>query len=133
MHRASLISVVLAAGLATSIALAAPNKVETEFQALGASTVTGKATIDAMNTGGSIVHAAIRGLTPGVEYISLVYQQDGSCASGGITTELARFTANPAGVANFNEKVALELSAFRSISIQRVSDNSVQACAPVTP
>ena len=130
MHRVSLLSVILAACLATSIALAAGDKVSTDFQSLAASGVTGKADLNPMKAGQTFVHGSLRGLAPGVEYVSLIYQ-DGSCTAGGPTTEVARYTANNTGTANFNQKVDVDITTIKSISVQRVSDNALQACAPV--
>ena len=130
MRRVSLLPVVLAAFLAASIAVAAGDKVTTDFQALSASGVTGKADLNPMKAGQTLVHGSLRGLSPDVEYVSLIYQ-DGSCTAGGPTTEVARFKGGPAGTANFNQKVDLDITAIKSISVQRVSDNALQACAPV--
>ena len=132
MHRVSLLSVVLAACLATSIAVAASDKIEAEFTSLGASGVSGKADLNPMKAGETLIHAQLRGLTPNTEYVSLVYQESGDCVAGGATTELARFTVNPSGQVNFNQKIALDITSIRSISVQRVSDNVAQACASVS-
>ena len=82
---------------------------------------------------GTLIHESLRGLEPGVEYVSFLYEQNKTCASGIPTTEVMRFTANPAGIATFNTKVDVELSQIGSISVQRVSDNTLLACASVTP
>ena len=131
MHRVSLLSVVLAACLASTIALAANDKLTADFGSLSASGVTGKAGLNPSKQGETFVHAQLQGLEPGVEYVSLIYD-NGTCGTGGPTTEVARFKANPAGTANWNEKVAKDISAIKSISVQRVSDSSLQACAPVS-
>src|SRR5262245_7396954 len=132
MHRFSLLAVLLAACLTTSIAVAANDKITAEFTALAASGVTGKAAVNPMKAGQTQIHGQLRGLTPNAEYVSLVYQESGDCTSGGVSTEVARFTENPSGGANFNQKIALDIASIRSISVQRVSDNAVQACASVS-
>src|SRR5262245_8434933 len=130
MHRVSLLSVLLAAVVITSVAVAANDRVTANFESLAASGVTGTANLNPTKASETLVHGSLRGLAPNVEYVSLIYQ-NGTCTSGGVTTELARFRANPAGVANFNQKVPLDMSAIKSISVQRASESSLQACAAV--
>jgi hypothetical protein len=47
--------------------------------------------------------------------------------------EIARFRANPAGIAVFNARTDVQLTEIRSLSIQHGSDLTLQACASVTP
>lgn len=130
MHRVSLASVVLVACLAASIAVAAGDKVTANFETLAASGITGSADLNPQKQGTTFVHASLRGLEPNVQYVSRIYQA-GGCTAGGPTTELARFTANTAGVANFNQKIDMDISSIKSISVQRASDDLLQACASV--
>jgi hypothetical protein len=72
------------------------------------------------------------GLVPNTQYLSIAYE-GGTCgpdATGSVLVN--RFTANANGIANFTQQVPKDLSVIRSVSIQLVSDNSVQACGAVT-
>jgi len=131
MRRVPVLPIVLAACLVSSIALAASNRVNATFESLSASGIQGSADLNSVASG-TLIHESLRGLVPGVEYVSFIYQQDKTCASGVPTTQVMTFTANPAGIATFNTKVDLELSQIGSISVQRVSDNALLACASVT-
>ena len=128
----SLVAVLLAACLVTPV-LAANDKVSATYESLGANGVAGHADLNPMPQGGTFVSTALRGLAPGVEYAAVIYQQSGSCAAGGPSTEILRFTANKAGNANFAQKVTLDLSNIHSIGILRTNDNTAQACASVSP
>ena len=132
MRRVPVLSFVLAACLVSAIALAASNRVNATFESLSASGVQGNADLNSVAKG-TLIHESLRGVEPGVEYVSFLYEQNKTCASGIPTTEVMRFTANPAGIATFNTKVDVELSQIGSISVQRVSDNTLLACASVTP
>ena len=133
MHRFSLLVVALAVCLVGSVALAANDRVTATFETLAASGITGTADLNPNPQGGVQIHGTLRGLEPGVQYMSVIYQQGSTCGAGVPTTEAARFVANPAGNANFNSKVPLQLTQIGSISVQRVSDSSLLACAAVTP
>ena len=133
MHRISVLSVVLAACLISAVAIAAKDKASATFEPLSASGISGSADLLSMQQGETKVHASLRGLTPGTEYVSRVYKGNQTCATGGETIEAARFVANPAGIVTFNAKVPVGLSDIGSISIQLASDDALQACASVTP
>jgi len=131
MHRVSLMSSILAVCLASTIAFAASDKVTTQFESFAASGVTGQAGLNPTKQGQTDIHAQLRGLAPNVEYVSLIYD-NGSCTTGGTTVEAARFKSNGSGIANWNQKIDVDITAIKSISVQRVSDNALQACAPVS-
>ena len=97
------VPVILAACLAASSAFAAKDIVVASFESLSASGVSGQVRLNPMPGGGTQVHANLEGLQAGVEYVSLSYQGE-ACATG-TSTELARFTANPAGRATFHQQV----------------------------
>ncbi len=132
MRRVPVLSVVLAAFLVSSIALAASNRVSATFESLSASGIQGSADLNSLAKG-TVIHESLRGLTPGVQYVSFIFQQNATCASGSPTTQVNQFTANPSGMATFNAKVDVDLAQIGSISIQRVSDNALLACASVAP
>lgn len=133
MRTSFVVPVILAASLASVVALAANDKVSASFESLSASGVTGRAELNPVPAGGTLIHGSVRGLQPSTEYVSRVYGQDQSCGVGTPSELIVRFESNPAGLAQFNKKVAQELTAIRSISIELASDNTVLACAPVTP
>ncbi len=130
MRRFSLLPVVLAAGLASTIALAASDRVTATFESLSASGVSGEARLNPMAQGGTLIQANLKGLQPNTDYVSFIYQ-NGTCATG-TSTELVRFTANSAGIAVFHQQVSEDITAIGSISVQLASDLTVQACATVT-
>ncbi len=130
MKRFTVIPTVLAVGLIASIALAASDRIVAPFESLTSSGVSGEVRLNPMSAGTVQVHASIRGLQPNVQYVSLIYT-NGSCTTGGSSVQLAQFTANPKGSAQFTTQVNQDLTTIKSISIQLVSDLSVQACASI--
>ena len=126
------VPVLLAACLVSAVAIAANDKVEATFQSLQASGVTGEAVLDALPGGGTRIHVSLRGLEPNAIYTSSTFEISQECGVGTPSVMLEQFTANPAGVINFNRKVPQEITSISSISVVRVSDSSLQACAPVT-
>lgn len=129
--RSRLVVPVLLAACLVSVAYAASNKVEATFQSLQASGVTGQVVLKPMPNGGTQIHASIEGLAPNTEYLSSVYLGDQVC--GGAGELIVSFTSNPAGKAKWNERVSPEITAIGSVSVQRQSDNLLQACAGITP
>jgi hypothetical protein len=131
MLRSSVLSVVLAACLAT-VAFAAKDKATANFEAAASGvTIAGTADLTATPQGQTKIHGQLRGLEAGAQYVSLVYQGNATCGSGSPTVVVERFTANPAGNAVFNANVMVTLDQIGSISIQKVSDNSLVACGAV--
>ena len=131
MHRPQVLSLVLAACLASTVAFAAKDRATANFEASASSPgITGAADLSATPQGETLVHAQLRGLEAGAQYVSFVYQGNATCASG-TPMAVAQFAANPAGVATFNAKLKVDLTQIGSISIQRVSDNSLVACGTV--
>ena len=129
MRRKVLPLVVLAVGLASTVALAANDKKTATFESLSASGVTGDVQLNPMPQGGIRIHASIRGLEPNTQYVSYIYQ-NGTCATG-TSTELIRFTSNPSGIANYNKLASQNLTDIQSISVQLASDQSLRACASI--
>ena len=127
------VPVLLAACLVSAVAIAANDKVEASFQSFSASGVGGKAVLDAVPAGGTLVHVSLEGLTPGMQYVSRVYSLDQSCGTGTPSEQIQLFEANPAGRAQWNTRIGTDIVDIRSISIEAASDNQLQACASVTP
>ena len=138
MRRLSVVPVVLAACLTATIALAARETATANFESLSASGVQGEATLRAMpangaQVGGTQIHGSLTGLQPGVEYVVQLFTGSQNCASGTPSALVVRVTANPAGQAVFNQKVDTELATIGSLGVQKVSDQSWQACAAIAP
>ena len=121
----------LAICLVSAVALAGSDRITAQFEALTASGISGEARLNPMVQGTTRIQVQLKGLQPNAEYVSLVFE-NGTCASG-VSTQLATFTANPAGIAVVHNDVALDISTIRSISVQLASDPTVLACAAVTP
>jgi len=101
-----------------------------DLTALSASGVSGKAQlVEAAN--GVNVALQVKGLRPGIEYTAQFYQNS-SCQPEATTNLIERFTANPSGGASINAKLTKHLPDFGSISVVLASDETVQACGPVT-
>lgn len=133
MRRHLAIITALAACLIVSIALAAPSRVPITFQSFSASGVSGEGTLSEMPTGDVQLHVSLRGLEPNVRYSALIYTASQTCDEATASQQVIQFQANPAGIAAWNEKVAADLNTISSVGIRLVSDNSLQACASVTP
>lgn len=133
MRRFWVVPVLLAACITSTAALAAQDKATATFESLGAAGISGEATLRALPTGGTQIHATIRGLEPGVEYFVALYPDNQTCAAGSASQQVVRVIPNPAGMVTFNEWVSNDLALIGSLSVQLVSDQSVQACAAVTP
>ena len=132
--RLSPVFVALAALLVAAVAFAAkPPSGTANITSLAASGISGSADIKFEQSGLARVHESISGLTPGVEYESLVYTGSTTCGSG-TSAVLMTFTANASGRANFNVIAPPQVSPTEgsaSISVQRVSDNALLACGEI--
>jgi len=132
--RLPVLFVALAALLVTSVAFAAkPATGTANISALSASGISGIADLRFdQQSGLARVHESLSGLTPGVQYVSLVYSGSTTCGSGS-SVVLMTFTANAAGRANFQVDAPPQVNANpgASISVQRVSDNALLACGEI--
>jgi|SwirhirootsSR1_FD_contig_31_2391483_length_501_multi_4_in_0_out_0_1 hypothetical protein len=105
--RSTLVLSVLAAVLVASAAFAAkPQTATAELSSLAASGIIGSADFRADGDGNVRVHEQLSGLTPGAEYVSVIYLASATCGSGAVRVEIMQFTANNAGRANFNVALA---------------------------
>jgi len=125
------VTAVLAACLITSVAYAQADKVNVTFESFAASGVTGSASLNPMPNGEVLIHAQLKGLEPNAEYVVFIYDQSLTCGEGTSSAQILTFTANPAGIANWNERVARELPTIDSIGIRIQSTSSLVACATV--
>jgi len=124
------IPVLLAACLVASIAVAQSDRKTTSFQSLAASGVSGDVTLNPMPDGEVLVHSTVKGLVAGTQYQVFVFDQNSTCGAG-TSVQIATITANPAGNANINQRVALGISSFQSIGIRQEPANTLVACATV--
>jgi hypothetical protein len=133
MRKHLAVSILLAACVVASAAVAAPDKVTATFETLGASGVTGEVVLDPMPNGDVRIHAKLDGLEPNTEYTVLLYDASGSCADLTTTIEEVTFTSNPAGKIVLNQRVDSanidNVADVQSIGVRLASDNSLVACA----
>ena len=136
--RSPLVLSVLAALLVASVALAdKPQTATATIDQLGASGISGTADLRIDQSGNARIHEQLSGLTPGAEYVSVIYLNTQSCGSGlgVVPVELMTFTANPAGRATFNTVIPPQavpaVEGGASISIQQGS--TLLACGVVVP
>jgi hypothetical protein len=101
---------------------------------VGGSGVTGKVNIEQLPHGGTNIHVVAKGLIPGVEYLSLYYENH-TCALEPYDEDdvIGTYTANAAGVGVTQGKLEDDLDEINSISVRRVSDFALLACADVHP
>jgi len=133
MRLTPVLSVAALLVVAASVAFAAkPQTATADIQALSASGITGSADIRFDQQGLAKIHEQLTGLTPGVQYESLVFQGSTTCGSG-TSAVLMTFTANAAGKANFNVSAPpqVNIQSGASISVERVSDSALVACGEV--
>ena len=121
---------VLVAGLAASVAIAAPDKITSPFvdSDIQLGVVEGTATLDPTPQGEVMVHAKLTGLEPGVTYELVLWTEAIACGFGE-TLEVITFEANPAGIANLNRKVAEDINLIGSVSVRVVGAEFPSACA----
>ena len=124
--RSTLVFSVLAALLVASVAIAAkPQTATAQFNELAASGITGTADFRVDANGNARIHEQLSGLTPGGEYVSVIYLSSTTCGSGAVAVPVMTFTANNAGKANFNVELAPQaipaVSGGASITIEQGS------------
>jgi hypothetical protein len=133
MRKHLAVSILLAACVVASAAVAAPDKVTATFETLGASGVTGQVVLDPMPNGDVRIHAKLDGLEPNTEYTVLLYDASGSCADLTTTIEEVTFISNPAGKIVLNQRVDSanidNVEDIQSVGVRLGSDNSLVACA----
>ena len=124
--RSTLVLSVLAALLIASVAFAAkPQTATAQFGELAASGISGSADLRVDANGDARIHEQLSGLTPGVEYVSVIYLASSTCGSGATSVQVMQFTANNAGKANFNVVLAPQavpaISGGASITVEQGS------------
>jgi hypothetical protein len=131
MRPAIAVPVLLAACLVASVATAQNDKITAQFESLAASGVVGDVTINPMPNGEIQLHSTLKGLVPSTDYTVFVFDQNATCGEGTSSVQIVTFRSNPAGIANWNEKVALPLASVQSIGIRQAPANTLVACASV--
>ena len=118
----------------TSVAGASEQHAGANLVPVGGSGITGKVSVEQMPHGGSNINVVARGLTPGVEYVSLYYENH-TCELEPYSEDdvIGTYTANPAGVGHTHNKLEDDLDEINSISVRLASDFTLLACADIHP
>ena len=118
----------------TSVVAASEQHASAILVPAGGSGVTGQVSVEQMPGGGSNINVVARGLTPGVEYLSLYYENH-TCELEPYSEDdvIGTYTANAAGVGHTHNKLEDDLDEINSISVRLASDFSLVACADVHP
>jgi len=118
----------------TSVVAASEQHASAKLVPVGGSGVTGKVSVEQMPHGGSNINVVARGLTPGVEYLSLYYENH-TCELEPYSEDdiIGTYTANAAGVGHTHNKLEDDLDEINSISVRLASDFSLVACADTHP
>jgi|SRR5262252_8799839 len=125
------VTVLLAAILAASTATAQNDKVVATFESFAASGVTGDATLNPMQTGETQIRSSLKGLEPNQNYTVTIFDQSTTCGEGTNSVQIVELKANPAGIANFTQKVDRQISTIQSIGVRAQPANTLVACATV--
>ncbi|TMQ67877.1 MAG: hypothetical protein E6K78_03240 [Candidatus Eisenbacteria bacterium] len=123
---ASLAVVIL--GIAGMALAASDRHVKADLAPLASSGISG--TVDkSEQLSGTMIRLQVKGLQPGVDYISTFYQNH-NCETEAATPQnvVASFKANPAGIAIVTAKLATQFDQIGSVSVRLRSDQTVQAC-----
>jgi hypothetical protein len=131
MRPAFAVPVLLAACLVASVATAQSDKITATFETLAASGVSGDVSLNPMPGGEIQLHSNLKGLVPGAQYQVFVFDQNATCGEGTNSVQIVTFTANAAGIANWNTKVSLALTSIQSIGVRQAPANTLVACAAV--
>jgi hypothetical protein len=118
----------------TSVVAASEQHASAKLVPVGGTGVTGKVSVEQMPHGGSNINVVARGLTPGVEYLSLYYENH-TCELEPYSEDdiIGTYTANAAGVGHTHNKLEDDLDEINSISVRLASDFSLVACADTHP
>jgi hypothetical protein len=120
--------------LDTGVAADNSKHVTAKLVAVGGSGVTGVVQLEQMPGGGTQISIVANGLTPGVNYLSLYYENH-TCELEDYADDdvIGRYTANAAGVGQTAAKKGDDLDEINSVSVRRASDFSLVACADIHP
>jgi hypothetical protein len=118
----------------TSVSAASDHHVNATLVPIGDSGVTGMVRIEQLPHGGTNIVVVARGLTPGVEYLSLYYENH-TCELEPYSEDdvIGTYHGNPAGVGQTQNKLDDDLDEINSISVRLASDFSLLACADIHP
>ena len=118
----------------TSVLAASDGHVKAKLIPVGDSWVTGMVKVQQLPHGGTNILVVAHGLTPGVEYLSLYYENH-TCELEPYAEDdvIGTYTANAAGVGQTQNKLADDLDEINSISVRLASDFSLLACADIHP
>lgn len=96
--------------------------------------ITGHVNIEQRPHGGVNISVVAFGLIPGVEYLSLYYENH-TCALEPYDEDdiIGTYTANAAGIGHTQNKLEDDLEDVNSVSVRRSSDFALLACADIHP
>lgn len=108
--------------------------VKADLVPVGGSGVSGHVNIEALPHGGVNISIEASGLTPGVEYLSLYYENH-TCEIEPYEEDdiIGTYTGNSAGIGQTQNKLEDDLDEVNSISVRLASDFSLLACADIHP
>ncbi len=118
----------------TSVVAASEQHASATLVPVGDSGVTGNVSVTQLPAGGSNINVVARGLTPGVEYLSLYYENH-DCALEPYSEDdvIGTYTADEDGVGRTHNKLDDDLDEINSISVRLASDFTLLACADIHP
>jgi hypothetical protein len=116
---------------ATSTAAGEDHHVRAELVAVGGSGVSGHVNLEARPKEGTHIQVVAFGLEPGVEYVSLYYDDNPTCTLPG--DELGMYTANAHGVGTTNGEADEDLDEIQSVSVRIADTLELVACARTIP
>ena len=127
-----LVLVALMVVAASAVAIAAQDHAKSDLEPVGDSSVHGKVHLWQLSSGDTRILVQARGLTPGIEYISLYYDND-NCALEPYSEDdvIGTYTANPGGNAHTPGVADDDLDEINSVSVRSADTFGLLACARV--
>ena len=113
---------------------ASDGHVKSRLVPVDGSGITGIVQVVQLPKGGTNNHVVAFGLVPGVEYVSLYYENH-TCELEPYAEDdvIGTYTANAKGVGTTHGKLEDDLDEINSISVRRASDFMLLACADIHP
>ena len=122
------------AGKSQQAAAGNAHHVTAKLVPVGGSGISGVVQLEQLPGGGTQTSIVAKGLKPGVQYLSLYYENH-TCEVEPYEEDdvIGRYTADPAGVGRTAAKKGDDLDEINSVSVRRASDFALMACADVHP
>ncbi len=133
-HLALLILSLCALVLGVGAAVGSERHVTVMLEPVNGSGISGRVQLTSMPHGGTLISGNITGLRPGVEYLSLYYDNH-TCELEPYSADdvISRYVGGSQGRAVFAKKLDDDLDEINSVSVRLASDFSLKACADVHP